>query len=59
MAMESPYVTLNNGLRMPQVGLGTWDPQSGPMMEAIKNAIDSGYRHIDCAYVYQVMGMSM
>jgi len=51
--MESPYVTLNNGLRMPQVGLGTWDPQSGAMMEAIKNAIDSGYRHIDCAYVYQ------
>lgn len=44
--------TFNNGDQMPMLGLGTWKTDSDNIQPVIKQAIRTGYRHIDCAAVY-------
>lgn len=47
-------ITLNNGLKMPQLGLGVWQVDNGQeAIDAIHWAVDAGYRHIDTAKVYK------
>ncbi|CAH1105232.1 unnamed protein product [Psylliodes chrysocephalus] len=47
-----PTVKFNNGREYPAFGLGTWKSQPGEVAQAVKDAIDIGYRQIDCAWIY-------
>lgn len=44
---------LSNGDQMPALGLGTWKSEPGEVYKAIRTAISAGYKHFDCAYIYQ------
>ena len=47
-------VKLNNGVEMPWLGLGVWKAADGQeVSNAVKSAIECGYRSIDTAAVYQ------
>jgi len=50
--MPIPSVTLNNGLQMPQIGLGTASLNDTTVVPVVVNAIAAGYRHLDTAYRY-------
>ena len=52
--MTQTYLTLNNGLKMPQFGLGVFlVPEGKETIEACLNAFKLGVRHIDTAHAYQ------
>ena len=51
-SLEDTY-TLNNGVKIPIIGFGTWQTPDGDVAKhAVEAALKSGYRHIDTAAAY-------
>lgn len=51
--IKNEFITLNNGIKIPAIGLGTWQVADGE--EAYNSclwALEAGYRHIDTAHTY-------
>jgi diketogulonate reductase-like aldo/keto reductase len=46
------YITLENGLKMPMLGLGTWRSKTDDAYNAALHALENGYRYIDTAAIY-------
>lgn len=45
--------TLGNGVQIPCIGYGTWQtPDGQTAVDAVRTAIECGYRHIDAAAIY-------
>ena len=52
---QVPYAELNNGLKMPLFGIGTYqDPGDSITADAVSFALKNGYRHIDTAHAYLI-----
>jgi 2,5-diketo-D-gluconate reductase A len=51
-----PWVTLNNGVRMPRLGLGTMTLNGDVGVRCVADAISLGYRLIDTAMIYNTEG---
>lgn len=50
--MYNKNLTLNNGVKIPQLGLGTWFIDDSKAADAVKDAAKLGYRHFDTAQAY-------
>lgn len=51
MILEETY-TLSNVVEIPKLGLGTWFIDNRNAVSAVKEAMKTGYRHIDTAQAY-------
>ena len=49
---DRKMITLNNGVEIPQLALGTWIVDDNKVAEPVKTAIRLGYRHVDTAQAY-------
>jgi 2,5-diketo-D-gluconate reductase A len=48
-----PSITLDNGVEIPQLGLGVWQVEEAIVADVVTRAFETGYRHIDTAAAYQ------
>ena len=48
-----PVITLNDGRIVPQIGFGTYKIEDDNAEEAVKSALDCGYKLVDTAAVYR------
>ena len=48
MILNETY-ELSNGMRIPKLGLGTWEIADDKAAQAVKDAVKIGYRQIDTA----------
>ena len=50
---QNPTIKLNDGRAIPAIGFGTFQiPDDGSTYDAVKEALELGYRHIDTAVAY-------
>ncbi|HEY0117658.1 MAG TPA: aldo/keto reductase [Cellulomonas sp.] len=47
-----PLLTLNNGVQIPQLGLGVWQVDPAETQRVVEDALELGYRHVDTAQMY-------
>lgn len=47
------FVTLNNGVKMPQLGFGVWQVEDAAATSAVAKALEVGYTSIDTAMIYK------
>ena len=47
-----PTITLDNGVEIPQLGLGVWQVEDEIVTDVVTTAFEAGYRHIDTAAAY-------
>ena len=52
MSITVPSLTLNNGVELPALGLGVFQTPPDETRDAVRAALDAGYRHIDTAAAY-------
>ena len=50
---QQVYTSLNNGNQMPLLGLGVYDMYAAEAVEAVRFALETGYRLIDTAAMYE------
>lgn len=46
------FEKLSNGVSIPMLGFGTYQLEKSDVAASIKEALDAGYRHFDCAHLY-------
>lgn len=51
--IKDEFYVLSNGVKIPKIGLGTWQSSSEDAYKASLYALKVGYRHIDTAYIYE------
>lgn len=53
MNIKDEFYTLYNGVKVPKIGLGTWQTKNGEdAYNSVKWALEAGYHHIDTAFAY-------
>lgn len=52
-AIPAPHLTLNDGNRIPQLGLGVFLVEPDEAERIVSDAFEVGYRHIDTARIYK------
>lgn len=52
MTILNKTLTLNNGVEIPQIALGTWQVSTADAVHSTAFALENGYRHIDGAHGY-------
>ena len=46
-------IKLNNGVEIPQIGVGTWTLRGETARRNVRMALEAGFRHIDTAQGYE------